>query len=195
MEQRHKRLMEEDARLFNRGTWLSFMQEVALNFYPEVAELTLRRYEGEEFSDHLTTSYPILARRELGDAFSALLRPVNLDTTSPGVWFAMTAGDREDHDAARWLEWATGVQRRAMYDMRSNFTRAAKEGDHAFAAFGQTVISVELNRMRDRLLYRNWHLKDVAWRENAEGMIAEVHRKWSPTARQLSETFGDRISP
>ncbi|HDZ73703.1 MAG TPA: hypothetical protein ENH55_13240 [Aurantimonas coralicida] len=197
MDERHRKLLKDGDRLFSERKDLdSFWQEVALNFYPEVATFTTTRSIGEEFADHLTTSYPLIARRTLGDAFSALLRPVNLDTTSPGVWFSIitTREEREDMQAKRWLEWATTIMRRAMYDRAANFVRATKEGDHAFATFGQCVLTIELNRARDTLLYRSWHLRDVAWVENAEGEIDTVHRKWKPTASQLVATFGSHVS-
>src|SRR3990167_11284609 len=51
------------------GLW----QEIALNFYPERADFTTKRNDGEEFSDHLFSSYPVLARRELGNVLFAFL--------------------------------------------------------------------------------------------------------------------------
>jgi hypothetical protein len=99
----------------------------------------------------------------------------------------------EDQSARAWLEWASGVQRRAMYDRASRFTRAAKESDHDVAAFGQSVKTVELNRAGNGLLYRCWHLRDVAWAENAEGEIDTVHRKWRPSVAALVQTYGERV--
>src|SRR3990172_7914816 len=196
LDDRHKRLLKDADRLFkNRASLESLWQESAENFYPERADFTTTRSLGTDFAANLVTSFPILARRALGDALSALLRPVNLDTTSPGVWFSI--GVQEAMMAAnngnrKWLEGATGVQRRAMYDRVSQFTRATKEGDHDFSAFGQAALTVELNRGRNALLYRCHHLRDVAWMENAEREIDFVVRKWKPTAQQLVQTYGEK---
>jgi len=76
-----------------------------------------------------------------------------------------------------------------MYDPHSKFTRATKEGDHDFAAFGQCAISIELNRNADGLLYRCWHLRDMAWQENEEGEIGARFRRWKPTAQTLCRIF------
>ena len=103
--------------------------------------------------------------------------------------------DQEDNDAKRWLERATAIQRRAVYDRRANFVRATKEGDHSFVTFGQTPITVELTPDRDSLLYRNWHLRDVVWSENAQGKIDHVQRRWKPTASELASAFRDKIAP
>jgi hypothetical protein len=138
------------------------------------------------------TSYPQIARRDLGNSFGAMLRPSAKD------WFKMKTRhvDKESTEAKQWLEWASKYTRNLMYDRRSQFTRATKEADHDFAAFGQCVISVELNPNRDGLLYRCWHLRDVAWCEDASGKIGTIHRKWKPTARELVALFGkDKVHP
>src|SRR3990167_1203627 len=186
--QEHKRLSEDGDRMFaDRTALVSFWQDVALNFYPETADFYNSRALGADFANHLTSSYPVIVRRSLGDALSALLRPVSLDTTSPGVWFNIRTNRDTEKDAQslRWLDWATKVQRRAMYDHPAGFVRATKEGDHAFSTFGQCVISSQLNRNRDTLLYKSHHLRDVAWTENADGKIDHVQLNWNPTAAQL----------
>jgi hypothetical protein len=182
-------LIALSGKLFNRGSLLDYWQEVAYQFYPERADFTTTRFLGEEMLQHLSTSYPVLARRELGDTFSAMLRPKEKD------WFQLRASreEVEGTEEREWLEWATATTRRAMYDRLSGFTRATKQGDHDFGTFGQCVISVELNRARDGFLYRNWHLRDCAWRENAEMQIDTVFRKWKPTATDLEAIFGDRV--
>lgn len=187
MDQRAKDLVKQGDYLFEKRTsLLSLWQEIADNFYPERADFTVARNLGHEFADNLMTSYPVMARRDLGNSFASMLRRDD--------WFSLRAEEeaREDNRARRWMEWAAGVQRRAMYDRKSKFVRATKEGDHDFAAFGQCVISVELNREADGLLYRCWHLRDVAWAEDAEGNVSEVHRKWKPRARDLGAIFGEK---
>lgn len=189
MDSRAKTLIEQGDRLFQQRLGLvSLWQEVADNFYPERADFTYKRSLGDDFAAHLTTSYPILARRELGNSLSAMLRP------KEEPWFhARTDRDEDEDDAEReFLEWLTGMMRRAMYDPVTQFTRATKEGDHDFAAFGQCVISAELDRSNMAMLYRNWHLRDVAWRDNYAGVIDCIHRKWKPTAADLMRVFGEK---
>lgn len=175
-----------DLLFSKRATLLSMWQTVADEFYPERADFTASRTIGTEFADHLTTSYPLLVRRDLGNSFGAMMRPTSID------WFNMRAQreELEDHAAKEWMERAGNIMRRAMYDRSSLFTRASKEADHDIATFGNAVKTVELNRNADGLLYRCWHLRDVAWCENAEGKIGTVHRKWRPTAQDLVSLFG-----
>ncbi len=185
--------------LVKQGDWLfdkrrsltTFWQDVAENFYPERADFTVVRQVGDTFAENLMSSRPLLVRRELGNAFSAMLRPRDRE------WFSITIDreDRLDRAGKEWLEHATAIQRRAMYDRHAQFVRATKEGDNDFATFGQCAISREIDWNRNTLLYRNWHLRDVAWCEDETGQVCEVHRKWKPTVRQLSERFKGKLHP
>jgi hypothetical protein len=185
-----KQLVERAQALLGKRTGLlSLWQTIADNFYVERASFTASRSLGEEFADHLMTSYPLMVRRDLGNQFSGMLRPTSKD------WFHIsTEQAQKDLQARAWLEWATGVQKRAMYDRKARFVRATKEGDHDFAAFGQCVISVELNPARDGLLYRCWHLRDCAWAEDVTGEVDTFVRKWKPTLHQLSQLFPGKLS-
>jgi hypothetical protein len=190
MDQMAKDLIASGDHLFSkRSSWVSLQQEIADNFYPERGGFTRDIQEGEDFAANLMTSFPLMVRRDLGNSFSAMLRR--------GEWFHMHAAreDKEDQAAKEWLEWATATMRRAMYARQTMFVRAVKEGDHDFATFGQAAISCELNRTGDDLIYRCWHLKDMAWCENYEGKIDTFHLKWKPTAQMLCKMFKNTVSP
>lgn len=182
-----KTLYEVGERLFrDRSNLLNLWQEIAENFYPERADFTSSRSLGTNFAENLSSSYPILVRRDLGNSLSSMLRPTEK------TWFHLTTENDEkmDNDAKRWMQWAETLQRRVMYTRNASFNRATREGDHDFAAFGQCVISVELNKQADGLLYRTWHLRDMAWAENEEGKIGTVFRKWKPQLQDLIRIFG-----
>jgi len=185
-----KALFGVGENLFSKRSFLvNLWQLIAENFYPERADFSGRRSIGADFASDLTTSYPLLVRRDLANSLSSMLRP----TEKP--WFHITTQyeDRLDNSGKQWLEQAAKTQRRAMYDRSAQFNRATKEGDHDFATFGQCVISLELNKDRDGLLYRAWHLRDVAWQENIDGAIGSVYRKWKPTTRELVTLFGGNV--
>lgn len=182
-----KKLIGQGDQLFQkRGNWMLLNQDIAENFYCERADFTIKRDIGDDYAGNLTSSYPLLVRRELGDSISSMLRPRGQS------WFEISIDrdERLDNSGKQWLEWASGVQKRAMYDRLSQFVRATKEGDHDFAAFGQCVISVEVDWSTTSLLYRCWHLRDVAWCERYNGTIGDIHRNWCPDIRTLMAIFG-----
>ena len=183
-----KKLGEE---LFEkRSNLLTLWQTLAENFYPERADFTTVRSLGDEFASQLMSSYPVLARRDLGNSFGSMLRPTSKD------WFKIIT-DRQEKlgiESKAMLEWMTGLQKRAMYDTRSMFVRATSEGDMDFATFGQCVIQVQMNMEEMALLFRCWNLRDVAWQEDKVGQVGTIIRRWKATASTLVATFGaDRV--
>lgn len=181
-----KSLIEQGNFLFGkRNQLVTFWQDLAENFYPERADFTVTREIGDTFAENLMSSRPLLVRRELGNAFSAMLRPRDRR------WFTITIDREERLDRAgrEWLEWASDVQRRAMYDRHAQFVRATKEGDNDFATFGQCVISREIDWESTNLLYRCWHLRDVVWCEDHVSRVDQIHRRWKPTVSQLLARF------
>lgn len=185
-------LVKRGEQLFKKRTALmSFWQDIAENFYPERADFTKSVTYGDDFMSGLTTSYPILVRRDLGNAFGSMLRPTSK------TWFHIRTSnfDMLGNQARVWLERAASIMRRQMYRPVTQFIRAMKEGDHDYATFGQTVTSVEKNRNGDALLYRTWPLRDVAWCENEEGVVDVVFRRWRPTCQQVCRMFGSRVHP
>ena len=187
-----KQLRDVVDNLFSkRLTYLTLLQELAENFYPERADFTIRRTHGTEYAGDLMTSYPVLVRRDLGDQIGQMLRPTAKE------WFEMVpkGGAPPSNDDARWLEEMNKRMRMAMYAKPALFNRAMKESDHDFAAFGNAVLTCRLNKNADNLLYRNWHLRDVVWKENEEGQVGLVARKWKPHARDLVALFGDKVDP
>ena len=162
---------------------LSLWQILADNFYPERSDFRFVRNIGSELSDHVTDSHPLLTRRDLANSFHAMLRD--------GDWFNIKTapGIQTDSDGREWLQFATERQRAIFNAKGSGFTRAVKEGDHDFATFGQCVISVEPNKLRNGIVFRDWHLKDCAWNEDESGQVATVARKWAASRFDLYRLF------
>ncbi len=181
-----KAIKDHSEQLFGkRSNLLTLWQDIADQYYPERADFTTIRNVGDEMARNLMTSFPVIARRQLGDSFGAMLRP------SAKEWFKVGTNrpDKEDTVGKQWLEWAGKFAKNVMYDRRGMFSRATKEADHDFAAFGQACLSIELNPQRNGLLYRSWHLRDVAWMEGPTGSIETVYRKWKPTCAELVKLF------
>jgi hypothetical protein len=190
MDTRAKEVIRIGDAAFSRKQQVdSLHQEIALNFYPERADFTTKRNEGEEFADHLFSSYPILAKRELANMLSELLRPdkflsIHVDDEE------LDNGDEE----RAFLEHLTNIQWRAMSDPAAQLVTAEGQTDHDYAAFGNGVLQFGTNVLGDGLLFRNHHLRDNAWSENGENVIDVNHRNWNPSARQLKQHFGKNVS-
>lgn len=164
--------------------WDQLCQTIAENFHPLRADFTSPFTLGEDFSEDLMDSFPVMAREQLSNAISATLRH--------GEWFEVKTGFEEideDPEVARWLEYATARFRRLIYDRRANFVRATNEADHDYVTFGSPVLSVEESPTRDHYLFRDWHPRDCAWMENAVGKVDRLHRKMKITARNMKRRW------
>lgn len=179
-------LLRTGGKLFEeRAPLESLWQNIAENFYPIRADFTVTRNVGQELMNDLATGFPVLLHRQLTDAIGGMLRPSNKPWFHPRVhpW------DKANSEDRAWLEMAEDRQRRAMYHKSTGFSRAVKQGDADFAAFGQCVIQESLNTTADQMLYRCWHLRDVVWRENADGQINTIFRRWKASAEDLMTLF------
>ena len=174
-----------DSLFSKKMSLLNLQQEISENFYPERADFTVRRHLGVDFAGNLMTSYPILCRRDLGDQIGTMLR----NTNKP--WFHNVVKDqnRQDHETRQWLEWSSEVMRSTMYAPATQFNKATTQADHDFSAFGGACLTVRLNSKADDLIYRTWHLRDLAWMEDEEGKICGIFRRWKPTIYTLMRLF------
>lgn len=190
MEDRIKELARQGGTLFSdRQSFMSLLQEIAENFYPQRSTFTACKWVGQDFAANLTTSFPLSANRDLQEIFLTMLQP-------PGeLWFEGST-NREDKlriEDRRWLDMATKTMRNAMYDRKARYSRAIKETLGDIVPFGQGVMSAEVNRMTDTLLYRNWHLRDVAWVEGVDGSIGRRERKWKTSVHTINQYFKGNI--
>jgi hypothetical protein len=182
-----KEILERSGRLFSTKADLdSLCQELAENFYPERADFTTPLELGDEFASHLFDSFPVLARRELGDAQAAMLRPRDKQ------WFLHTVDDEEianNTESQRFLEYTTKVHRRALYDRRAKFVRSTKRADHDYVSFGNAILMLDELPTKDGMSWSVFHFRDCAWMENYEGKVDLIYRKAKVTARKLKQRF------
>lgn len=166
---------------------LSLWQELAENFYPERNDFLRTHYIGEELTDSLASSQPLLIRRELANSLEAMLRD--------GDWFTIGIEGEADHEGEMWLEWATKRLMMLMNQRNANFRRATKEMDNDYVTFGNGVMSIELNRQMSGLLFRTWHMKDTAWWDDENGQVDGVLRKEDIQLYKMVQYYGEANMP
>lgn len=188
-----KELSNQGSELFAKaGPMRTLWQEIALNFFPERADFTVDFTTGEDLAAHLLTSSPVIARRELSNIFS-MQRPQDKE------WFRLKPkfdADRRKLDQAglEFLDDSNEITYRAIYDKNSGFSRAVKEGDDSFSAFGQAAISVEYDLRYNNLLVRSWHIRDVVWTDDSNGKINKIFCKRKFTKSEMQRLF-KKVAP
>lgn len=175
-----------------RNQWLPLWQELADIFLPTRASFTMAFEPGRETDRELYDTTPMQARRGLATAIDGLLKP------STTRWFWMTAGDDDLNDSdevKRWFEEVQDRMWRAVYNPRARFIETSGAVDNDLATFGLGHLWIGENTTRSGLNFKCLFLKDVAFEENADGIIdTYTISRWF-TARQAQQRFGDRIPP
>jgi hypothetical protein len=166
---------------------LSLWQELAENFYPERNDFLRTHFIGEELTDSLSSSQPLLIRRELANSLEAMLRD--------GEWFTIGIEGEPDHEGKMWLEWASKRLMMLINQRTANFRRSTKELDNDYVTFGNGVMSIELNRNANGLLFRTWHMKDCAWWDNENGQVDGLVRKEEISLFKMAQYYGEQNMP
>lgn len=182
-------LKQGDSLFTKRVGLLSLWDELALNYYPERADFQSPHTFGDDFADHLRDGAPVRFRAELASALSAMLRPRGRQ------WFRRSSGDEPTDERpvnAKFLEVQSERLSRLMYAPKAQFVRATREGDNDYVTFGQAVLSVEESTARDHMLFRDWHIRDCVWMENADGVIDRLDRDFKLTARAAVQRWGKK---
>jgi len=182
-------IVEGGDRLFaERQPLLLHWQELAELFYFDRADFTVLHHIGEDYASGAMTSIPALARREMGNLYRSMLRPMDFFTIK-----ATDEARNKADDAKSWLEYATKLMRAAMYRRGGNFTKATVAGDHDHVTFGQCVVEICATPSRDGVYYRNWHLRDVVWSEDYAGTTRDIHRKCKLPIREVNRLFPGKV--
>jgi len=182
-----RELCERGKYVFSvRLPMLSYWNELAHQFYPEREDFLVDHTFGEEFGTHLFDDGPVVLRRDLANSFASMLRPRSQK------WFKPKIKNKKLQEAdgvADWLDEAGEIQWNWMYEDLAAFVTATKSADHDFATFGNCILTVDVNRAGNGLIYRHHHLRDCAWLENSEGRIDTVFREMKLTARQIRQKW------
>jgi cytochrome c553 len=187
MDSNAAELMKRSSLLFTQKfTDDSLWQILADEFYPERADFTRIRVEGDEFVEWLYESTPAQYRRDLAGSMGAILRPRGKQ------WFNPRPKDewRRTDRARAWLDMVKAKLRGVLYSNRSGFQEAMSKGDHDFVTFGNRVVSITENAERDGIFCELHHMKECAWATNMYHDVDELHRKFKSTLRRAAQKYG-----
>ena len=179
-------LRHADHRFSKKAGLDSLWQRIAEEIYPERADFTVVRNDGDEFAEHLYESTPAQNRRELAYAMGALMRP------PAKKWFRMKPREKErqTHRAMVKLGECSDEIRNIIYAGSSRWQASLQEGDDDVIAFGNAVHSVVESSARDgAIIYETHHLRDCAWAEDRHRNVNYLARKVKVELRNWEAMF------
>jgi len=178
----------------DRQTWEDHWQEILDYVMPRKAEITFLRSKGERRTEILFDSTAITANNLLAASLQGTL-------TSPSLqWFHIRLREtnlNRDRDVQLWLEDSA----KRMYDMfnESNFNTEVHEMYLDMTSIGTGCLFIEEGNRgfeEDLIHFNTLHIAEFYVKENVDGFIDTVYRKYKLTARQAVQEFGeDKVGP
>lgn len=173
----------------NRGQYLTLCEDIANVCLPHRAGFTSERTEGARRGTAKFDSTGMLAHRNLKDAINAMLKPRH------EKWLFVRPEDdslKNDPEVLLWCEDTESRMWNAIYDRRAQFLRFSGEVDDDLVAFGQGHLFMGVNRQKDGMMFRSWHIRDTVFSESIEGQVNRMFLDWNLTAAQALELVGGK---
>lgn len=148
---------------------------------------------GSKKTLRLFDSSPIIANHDLATSYHSTL-------TNPATkWARQRFKDDElsnNEEAVKWLEKANDIFHQILNE--SNFDRQVSKSYKMFTALGSMAILHEVKRVNGQFngfKFTSLHLAEIAFEENDNGDVDTMYRKFTLTAKQALQKFGDKVGP
>lgn len=192
MDERAERALRRQTTLeAERSTWDAHWQEVAERVLPRQSEFTTAAtVGGDKRSEKIFDSTAPLALERFAAAMESMLTP------RTQRWHTLKPPEHlsDDDDARRYCEAVNDVLFRARYAPTANFASQAHETYVGLGAFGSGAMFVD-EMLGRGLRYRSIALAELYFQENHQGIVDTIHRRFSLTARQAAQQFGEDALP
>ncbi len=103
----------------------------------------------------------------------------------------------DDKQAVSWLEQSNKLVYQELND--SNFNTEVGKNYRSYATFGNMILFQEdgdrkPGKQHNGFRFAAWHIAEVAWCENSDGIVDTIYRKFKLTAKQVLEKFPESAS-
>ncbi|MCS3423436.1 hypothetical protein M2403_002037 [Rahnella sp. BIGb0603] len=167
-----------------RKPWEMHWQEVAERCLPRGADFVGEIRNGQKKSEKAIDSTPILALERFAAAVESVVTP------RTQTWHGLQ-NERfaDDNEVQEYYEELTRILFRLRYAPAANFANQQSENYVSIGAFGNGCVFVD-ELPGKGMRYICYHLREIFFEENYQGVVDLVHRKFKLTARQAVQQFG-----
>lgn len=185
-------ILREYQRLSStRGTWESHWQEIAERMLPSHStSFQTKGQAGEKRNDLIFDSTAVIALNRFGAILDSMLTPRNQ------MWHRLTTNNRElskNREVKLYFEEVNRLLFKHRYAPKANFSSQNQQNYKSLGAFGTGAMFIDKLSSEEGLRYRSIHLGELYVDENHQGIVDRAVRRFSMTARQAAEKWGDRI--
>ena len=184
----------------DRHNWMSHWREIAERVLPSYSDsFDARGYsstptQGEKRTEEMVDATAALALSRFAAVRESLLTPRN------SKWHRLRSSNPafdKNERVKLYFEQASDTLFKRRYAPMANFASQNFEVGMSLGAFGTGVLFVDAldSRYGGGLRYKAIHLAEVFFLENHQGIIDTALRKFSLTARQAEQWFGEENLP
>jgi hypothetical protein len=173
-----------------RDPWLQHWRECAELMLPRQDDFFGKRQPGEKRTQKIFDSTAMYAVDRGAGVMESILTP------RTQIWHKLKPKGMEAQEGGPIGEWYDALNQ-ALFDRRYSpkaaFASNAHEAYMSLLVFGTAAIYIA-SAPGAPLWYRNCHLSEIYFAEDAYGRVDTVYRKYTMTARQVMQAFPeDRI--
>ena len=198
-EKAAKILAEQEHASGLRGQWEYIWEQIARRILTSYTlqfsgQNRAEQYPGQQFTEEMVDATGANALLRFAAVMESMLTPRN------ATWHYLEPSDpllMKDRATRLWFEEATRTLFKLRYSPTANFASQKHEDYLMLGAFGTGALFIDrLKNKRERgLRYRAVHLGQNYFMENHQGIIDTNYRKFSFTARQAVQEFGEKNLP
>lgn len=189
-DERAVRILDRASSLASdRANFETMWQEIAERILPGSANFNVMRTAGEKRTEKMFDATAALALRKFATIIESLLTPRNTR------WHKLIAEEdeiTEDDEVKAYFDALTRKLFKARYAPTANFTGQIGAMYLETGGFGTASMFVEDDK---NLTYRAMPLAETLFTEDAAGLVNAMYRKFTYTAAQALEKFGDKTPP
>jgi hypothetical protein len=177
----------------DRATWEAHWQEIAERCLPAYSNtFTPNSYNtpGQKKTEKIFDSTAQVALGRFASVVDSLSTPMTQK------WHRLRASDpylNKLRPVREFFEAVTDALFKYRYMPKANFTGQIHEVWQGLGAFGTGILFTDELRTEPGLRYKAMHLGEVYLFENHQGVIDKALRRFSLTARQARQRWGDKL--
>jgi hypothetical protein len=190
-----KEVVDEIMRLFQqekgrRGNWESHWQEIKERIWPSTADFTSSyTTQGNKRNEQRYDSTAATALNRFAAILDSYLTPRNQ------TWHRLQAQDDElnkNREVRLYYENVNRILFKYRYANVANFASQNIMYNKSLGAFGSALSFVDQSVTEPGIRYKTCHLGEMYIMENHQGIIDQVIRHFSMTARQVIQKWKDK---
>jgi hypothetical protein len=174
-----------------RGNWDSLCQEIAERVWPQMADFTTQRSDGEKRTEQMFDATAALALTKFSAAIESFSTPRNMR------WNKLSVNDKKlgkSQAVKTYLDEVNDLLYQVRYSPRAAFANQTHEVYLSYGAFGAGVMLIEDDPKRQALRYKSIPMAGTSMLEDEHGQVDTLFRLYKQTLRQIARKYGvDRL--